>query len=451
MKTFTIHTLGCKVNQYESQQIHQYLEARGLTCTGPGSQADLVVVNSCCVTATASAKSRQAVRHFIRRHPDAHIVLTGCLAAANSDELKTLSNKAISIIPDKNNLPHALSNLLASAAADNRQTLSKPLNSDKIKNKNSSCPQQTAEYLPPSTRHLPLLSRYSGQCRAFLKIQDGCDAFCSYCIVPQIRTQVCHKDVKTVLDEAQNLVSAGHKEIVLSGIFLGAYGQSTAQRKHWDPQNRNALADLLEQLTAVEGLERIRLSSLEPADVTDRLLKVFATYPAIMPHLHLPLQSASPTILRKMCRQYTLDEYLEVIRKAKMALDRPAITTDIIVGFPGETEDDFQQTMTVARQIGFAKIHVFSFSPRKNTSAASMPGKIAPAMIKARSEKLQNLDKQLQEQFRRQFIGQKIHVLVESLRPPKGRCERYFMVDLSHLPNAAKLQRGQVLETILAE
>ncbi|MBM4102827.1 MAG: tRNA (N(6)-L-threonylcarbamoyladenosine(37)-C(2))-methylthiotransferase MtaB [Planctomycetes bacterium] len=443
MKTFTIQTLGCKVNQYESQQIRQHLEAFGLNHADHSSAPDLVVVNSCCVTATASAKSRQAVRRFASRYPaQTHIILTGCLAAAPGDELKNLSDHSILFVPDKNNLPAVLSRLLDPAVGDTQSFLSKTLSPDKIKNKNPLQGHQTPE-------KLALLSRYAGQCRAFLKIQDGCDAFCSYCIIPQIRTQVCHKDVKIVLTEAQNLVQAGHKEIVLSGIFLGAYGQITARRKYWDPQKRNALADLLEQLTGIAGLERIRLSSLEPADVTDRLLEVFAKYPVIMPHLHLPLQSGSPAVLRKMCRQDTLDEYFEVVAKANAVLDRPAITTDIIVGFPGETEEDFQQTMTVAKQVGFAKIHVFSFSPRKNTPAAKMPGRATPAAIHDRSTQLQELDKQLQELFRRRFERQKVRVLVESLRPLQGRCERYFMVDLGRLPNAAKLRRGDVVETIL--
>jgi threonylcarbamoyladenosine tRNA methylthiotransferase MtaB len=444
MKTFIIHTLGCKVNQYESGQIRQVLEAFGLTFAGQASPADLIIVNSCCVTAAASAKSRLAVGHLLARHPGAHVILTGCLAAASNDELEIHSQKTVDIVPDKNKLPHILSRLLASASTQNGHSLSKPLNSDKIKHKNPLQQEQIHD-------SLPILSRYDGHCRAFLKVQDGCDAFCSYCIIPQIRPLVCQKPVKTVLQEAQNLVQSGHKEIVLSGIFLGAYGQSTARRKHWNPENRHALADLLEQLTSIDGLQRIRLSSLEPADVTDRLLEVFTKYPSIMPHLHLPLQSASPAILIKMCRQYTLDDYLEVIGKVKTALDRPAITTDIIVGFPGETDDDFRQTMTIAEKIGFSKIHVFGFSPRKNTPAAKMPGRVSPAAIHARSTQLQTLDRQLQRQFHRQFVGETVSVLVENLRPPKGLCERYFMVDLSRLHDASKFRRGDVIETVLTE
>lgn len=441
-KTFAIHTLGCKVNQYESQQLRQLLESLGLSSADSGRQADLIVVNSCCVTGTASAKSRQSLRRLGNLNPNATLILTGCLAIADSDELETLVGCNVRIVPDKAKLAQAIEDLTAPTTNVSVQNPSISLSPDKIKDKNPSELAQTASDLQP-------LRLFLGQCRAFLKIQDGCDAFCSYCIIPKIRTQVCNKDVKTVLDEAENLVSAGHKEIVLSGIFLGAYGQSTARRKHWESEKRDALADLLEQLAAIPGLARIRLSSLEPADVTDQLLAVFVKYPNIMPHLHLPLQSGSPAILKKMCRQYTLEDYYGVIEKVNAALDRPAITTDIIVGFPGETDADFSQTLDVAEQIGFAKIHVFPFSARKGTPAAKMPGKVNPAVIKARAEALQTADNRLQEQFRQQFIGQPVSVLIENLRPLRGRCERYFMVDLDKLPTASKLKRGDVVSVVL--
>ena len=402
-----------------------------------GRPADLIIVNSCCVTGTASAKSRQALRRLSGLNPGAKLVLTGCLAIADSGELDFTENHDIRVVPDKAKLAETVEAILTPAPSVHEQKSSIPTNTAKIKDKNPPEPCENTPNLQP-------LKRFSGQCRAFLKVQDGCDAFCSYCIIPKIRTQVCNKDVKTVISEARHLVLAGHKEIVLSGIFLGAYGQTTARRKHWEMEKRDALADMLEQLTKVEGLMRIRLSSLEPADVTDRLLEVFAGHPNIMPHLHLPLQSGSAAILRKMCRQYTLNDYFEVVEKVKTALDQPAITTDIIVGFPGETDDDFEQTMQTAEKIGFAKIHVFPFSARKGTPAATMPGKVDSALIKNRAQRLQNLDNQLQENFRKRFIGHRVGVLVESLRPPRGRCERYFMVDLSSLPEASKLKRGDI-------
>lgn len=440
--TFTIHTLGCKVNQYESQQIRQALEGLGLTPARPGEPADLIVVNSCCVTGTASAKSRQSLRRLSGLNPTAKLVLTGCLAIADSDELNFSAHDNVHLVADKAKLAEMVKVILAPAENTTKQNPSIPLNSAKIKDKNH---LDAAGNIP----NLQPLTQFSGQCRAFLKIQDGCDAFCSYCIIPKIRTQVLNKDVKTVIYEAENLVLAGHKEIILSGIFLGAYGQTTARRKHWDANKREALADLLDQLAAVKGLERIRLSSLEPADVTDRLLEVFVKNPNIMPHLHLPLQSGSASILRKMCRQYTLDDYFNVIQKVNRALDRPAITTDIIVGFPGETDDDFEQTIQTSERVRFSKIHVFPFSARKGTPAAKMPEKVPADIIKKRAERLQKLDNKLQEDFKTQFVGSTVSVLIETLRPPRGRCERYFMVDLSGLPEASKLKRGDIVTLTL--
>lgn len=437
-KIFTIHTLGCKVNQYESQQVRQLLEELGLTPAQAGQQADLIVVNSCCVTGTASAKSRQSLRRLSGLNPNAKIILTGCLAVADCDELDLSDRQGVRIVPDKAKLAQTVEEIFAPTPTPGNQSVSIPLSPAKIKDKN---PPEGCGNIP----NLQPLKGYSGQCRAFLKIQDGCDAFCSYCIIPKIRTEVCNKEVKTVIREAESLVLAGHKEIVLSGIFLGAYGQTTARRKHWDPEKRDALANLLEQLARVDGLERIRLSSLEPADVTERLLEVFTKHHNLMPHLHLPLQSGSAAILKKMCRQYTLTDYFDVAQRVNAALDHPAITTDIIVGFPGETDEDFEQTMHAAENLGFSKIHVFPFSARKGTPAAKMPGKLNSTIIKSRAERLQKLDNQLQERFRLRFIGKSVSVLVENLRPPRGRCERYFMVDLSQQPNASKLRRGEIV------
>jgi len=448
MKTFTIHTLGCKVNQYESQQIRQLCEQAGLSAAA--READLVVVNTCCVTHVASAKSRQAVARLCRKHPSARVVVAGCLPVGQDAELASLPENCL-IVKDKKQLPDVL-NMLLQDPRRGHQTHSKPLNHCEIKDKNAPLNvSENAQSVSKPTSNDTLLNAYKGQTRAFLKVQDGCDAYCTYCIIPKIRTEVCYKDVKSVLQEAANLVAAGHKEIVLTGIFLGAYGQSTARRKHWDNAKRDSLAELVAKVASVPGLVRLRLSSLEPADVTDRLLEVFQSYPNIMPHLHLPLQSGAPEILKRMARQYKIEDFLEVVNRINAALDRPAITTDIIVGFPGETEAHFQQTMDIARRVQFAKIHVFSFSIRKNTAAEKLSPKVPAAAIRDRSERLQALDRQLQDNFCRQFIGQEVSVLIESTRPPYGRCERYFQVDLSAHPDAAVFKKGQIVRTTLTE
>ncbi|MHC4552118.1 MAG: tRNA (N(6)-L-threonylcarbamoyladenosine(37)-C(2))-methylthiotransferase MtaB [Planctomycetota bacterium] len=478
MKTYAIHTLGCKVNQYESQQIRQALEQSGLSAATAAHPADIIIVNTCCITHIASAKSRQNIRKAQRAQPNAAIIVTGCLPASETDELQNLSD--IHIVKDKNTLPEFLDRLFGNLSPRLlTQPHSKPLNTGKIKDKNKpltqingpknnnnaendECSQirpsdsgiavSVFKELPASAAVLPALNRFAGQCRAFLKVQDGCDAWCTYCIIPKIRTKVCNKDVKSVLDESRQLIAAGHKEIVLTGIFLGAYGQTTAKRVKWDPEKVDSLAKLVNAVASLPGLERLRLSSLEPLDVTDRLLEVMTSHSNILPHFHLSLQSGSDNVLRKMARQYRMDQFTEVVDKLKTAYDRPALTTDIIVGFPGETEADFEQTVKMCKEVGFAKIHVFSFSPRKNTAAVKMAkifGAVPPQEIKRRSTALQQVDNELQEKFRQLCSGMEENILVEKLRPPRGRCTRYFMVNLTNHPNAKNLKKGDTVNTII--
>ncbi len=451
MKTFAITTLGCKVNQYESQQIRHLLESLGLRQSVPGQSPELIIVNSCAVTHIASAKSRQQIRKRRRLNPRATIVLAGCLPAAETDELGQPADD-VHIVRQKSSLPSFLTALIKtsyttttgapSAAPATAQQSSRAEKGPEIKHKKKPlCPAEHVE--------LPPISVFTGQKRAFLKVQDGCDGYCSYCIIPKIRTNVCNKPVKSVMDEASALVDAGHKEIVLTGIFLGAFGQSTVRRKRWDPTKLDALADLLDGVARTPGLRRVRLSSLEPADVTDRLLDVFCDHQdVIMPHLHLPLQSAGPEVLRRMCRQYTIDQFLGTVEKLHRRLDQPAITTDIIVGFPGETDDDFDATLDIACRVGFAKMHVFSFSIRKNTAAAAMTPKIPPGTIANRSRQLRELNIKLQADFRRRCIGQKVSAVIESETPPAGRTERYFMVSDDDL-DGAQIHDG-ILTGILA-
>jgi threonylcarbamoyladenosine tRNA methylthiotransferase MtaB len=438
MKTFSIITLGCKVNQYESRQIRELIASLGLKPTDTDQSADIVIVNTCCVTHTASAKSRQAIRKAQKLNPNTTVVITGCLPAGPTDELKNLAGD-IHIVSQKSDLPTTLQRLTTTRIRETEPMSSnKPSFATKIKDKNAESKYGEFSCLPP-------LKSFSGQTRAFLKIQDGCDGYCTYCIIPQIRTNVCNKNVKTVLTEAYDLAQAGHKEIVLTGIFLGAYGQNTARRKKWDPDKLDSLADLLDKIAQTPGLERVRLSSLEPADVTDRLIEVFCKHDNIAPHLHLPLQSGSPGILKKMCRQYKIEDFHKSIQKLQQNLDRPAITTDIIVGFPGETEEDFEMSKQIMQQVKFAKSHIFPFSPRKGTPAAKMHPTVDNKVIKERSKILRDLDQKLQKDFKNQFKGENVKVIIESKTPTQGRCERYFIVKLKN----KKATPGQLINYTL--
>jgi len=433
MNSFAILTLGCKVNQYESQQIRQLLESSGLRLVDLADSPELVVVNSCCVTHTASAKSRHLLHQAAKRNPQA-IVFCGCLPAVHTDEFTAIGEN-IHVVKDRCDLPATLRRLahIESTTPDSdihnhpSTTLITPKNNAKVKSKN--------DLRQPDT--LPLLTSFHGQTRAFLKVQDGCDCSCSYCIIPTARPVVRFRNVQEILAEATALVASGHKEIVLTGVHIGSYGQTTARRRRWETEENPHLPALLAQVAQVPNLARIRLSSLDPADVTPRLLDVFCAYPNMMPHLHLSLQSGSNTVLHRMARPYSADEFRDKVALIKARMDRPAITTDIIVGFPGETDAEFEETIALAREVGFAKMHVFAFSPRKGTAAAKMRPKIDPLVIKARSKLLRDLDEELQAGFRAQFLDETAQVLIEENTNglPAGRAERYFEVQIGHGTN----------------
>ncbi|MHC4808219.1 MAG: tRNA (N(6)-L-threonylcarbamoyladenosine(37)-C(2))-methylthiotransferase MtaB [Planctomycetota bacterium] len=445
MKTFSINTLGCKVNQYESQQIRELLERLGLHKVERLKKPNLAVINTCCVTHTASAKSRQCIRKAQKLSPNAVIVVCGCLPTVQIGELNGLG-KNVHLIGYRNNLAAALSQIVSGkATASDLQglqswpdTIIKTKNDTKIKCKNELTNQLK----------LPQLTSFTGKTRALLKIQDGCDGYCSYCIVPKTRPFVRSNPAEAVLQEAQALVEAGHREIVVTGVFLGAYGPKTVKRKNWANQRNDKFADLLDKMAEIPNLARIRLSSLEPADVTSRLLDTFCRHRNIMPHLHLSLQSGSDAILKKMCRQYKADEFREKIESIKSQLDRPAITTDIIVGFPGETDADFEQTVNLAKDAGFAKMHIFSFSTRKGTAAADMQDTVNNRVIKRRSQILHNLNIKLGLKYRQQFVGGTTEILVENNNGQLcGRSKRYFMVYLEKVEK--KLKKNEMVRVKL--
>ncbi|OHB66360.1 MAG: tRNA (N(6)-L-threonylcarbamoyladenosine(37)-C(2))-methylthiotransferase MtaB [Planctomycetes bacterium RBG_13_62_9] len=422
--------MGCKVNQYETQQIRQLLEGYGLAQVAVTERPELVVINTCCVTHTASAKSRHFIHQAQKHRPEA-VVICGCLPTVHTDELKA-AGENVHVVKDRRDLAATLHLLAAAQAttpdAQSSRHFDTPIKSDsdaKVKSKKDLC--------PPG--ELPLLTSFAGQTRAFLKVQDGCDCHCSYCIIPTARPDVRFKIEDEILAEAAALVAAGHKEIVLTGVHIGAYGYDTARRRDWPDKENPHLPNLLDKVAQVPNLARIRLSSLDPTDVTPRLLDVFASHPNIMPHLHLSLQSGSTAVLRRMNRPYTADDFRDKVALIQSRLDRPAITTDIIVGFPTETDAEFAETLALAREVTFAKMHVFAFSARQGTPAAQMHPKVPPQIKKHRSQILRDLDSALQSQYRTQFIGETAQVLIEGADPvPTGRAERYFEVQIPNAP-----------------
>lgn len=456
MLTYAIITLGCKVNQYESAALAATLARAGLTESPANAPAELVVVNTCAVTRTAMRKARQAIRKAIRTHKPSAVLLTGCYADYHGQTLGDILDAAEippssrAVVGHHGDLATQLRKLLAGentskpasndqtpqgvgpsadAAGDDESIRAELIDSDRsaetrhqarsphsIKPNRMRAVKQSA----PGTDGLAPLETFPSHQRAFVKIQDGCDAFCAYCIVCYTRPRVRSRSPEDILAECAALVAAGHREIVLCGVFLGAFGRSTAIRRKW-PQPSDALADLVRRVAAIPGLWRVRLSSLEPGDVTPRLLEVFAETPTVAAHLHLPLQSGSASVLHRMNRQYTPEQFVETVSRVRDRLDRPAITTDIIAGFPGEMHEDFMDTLAVAQQAGFSKIHAFPFSAIEGTAAWTYRHEALPkGIVRQRLNKLAQMEADLADAYRRQFVGEEMEALVESTPTDQG-------------------------------
>jgi threonylcarbamoyladenosine tRNA methylthiotransferase MtaB len=385
---FSITTLGCKVNQYESEKIREQLKSAGFVEREFGSPCDLAIINSCTVTSTADRKSRQKIRQALRAHPEGVIVVTGCAIENNASRVKEIDHRiAILRNCDKERLLEALPFLrhIKAAAGEGEKG--------------------------PESRT-----------RALLKIHDGCSQCCSYCIVPSVRGKPRSRSIEEVKDEALVLSHKGYRELVLTGIHLGAYGS--------DLYGKRALPDLLEELAALIPGMRIRLSSIEPADFSPELVAVMKHCPRICHHLHLPLQHASPEILRLMERPYTIDDYREILSIVKAALPDAAITTDIITGFPGEEPSHFQELMDFLDESSFYRIHVFTFSPRPGTRAALFQGKVSEEEKSRRSELLIKKGIEWTRAFCDRFVGRDMSVLVEggSRSMLHGLTENYLKV-----------------------
>jgi threonylcarbamoyladenosine tRNA methylthiotransferase MtaB len=371
--TCRLVTLGCKVNQYETQYVKEALEQNGYREALGGEPADLCVVNTCTVTVEGDAKSRQAVRRLHQEQPRAAIVVMGCYATRAPEQVARLPG-VTRVVTDKARLAEDL-----------------------------------AEF---GITHWPQgISRFDGHQRAFVKVQDGCLLNCSYCIIPQVRPRIVSRTPEDLGEEVGRLVEGGCQEVVLTGIHLGHYGIDLSRGRPRAAWCR--LWHLLERLSALPGDFRIRLSSLEAAEVRDDLVGALGRLPRVCPHLHLCLQSGSDRILAAMKRRYRSAGLVERCRRIRAALDRPALTTDIIVGFPGETEADFQATCQVALEAGFCRMHVFSYSPRPGTPAAELPDAVPPSVKAERRRRLLELERLLAAAYHRSLLGRELDVLVE--------------------------------------
>ncbi|MDP7071180.1 MAG: MiaB/RimO family radical SAM methylthiotransferase [Phycisphaerales bacterium] len=449
LRTFRVRVLGCRVNHAERREIESVLRARGLHEAAPGCSSDIEIVHTCSVTARAAAKSRQAARKAARggEHPPV-VLITGCLAGSDPDEAADLARGGGRTFGHEVPVPEAVAAWIdATMAGEIGQT----------DPRDATPPAPQAPVAPSAILHLPLAEpprHASSHIRAEVRVQDGCDAYCTFCIIPRTRPVLRTKPVSVVLDEARRLIDLGHQEIVLAGIFLGAYGRGTALRRKQHALGGDPLGELVDAVAGLPGLRRLRLSSLEPGDVSDELLAAFTAHRNVVtPHLHLPLQSGSNEVLRRMNRQYRIEGYLEMIDRVKGTFESsgmpPALTTDIMCGFPGETDDDFQRTLAVAHQVGFMHMHVFPFSPRAGTAAARWTQDALPNdRVAARVQRLLNLDAELGAAFRTRLLGREVGLFAEQPDPRRvghwiGRCDHYAMISVK-----AEADRGDFIRAI---
>jgi threonylcarbamoyladenosine tRNA methylthiotransferase MtaB len=388
-KTVALGTLGCKVNQCESASFQSCFEEQGLTVSPFNKPADIYVINTCAVTAKAAAQSRQLIRRAQRTNPGAKVVVTGCYAQIDPEKIREIETGPISIVGNANK-----HQLLDVALSDKSSGI----------NFNNIALQKKISLLP--------VKRFPGRTRAFLKIQDGCNNFCSYCIVPYARGRSRSLDLDKVLDQALEFADQGHREIVVTGIHVGHYGLDFEPRLH--------LFDLLKELSILTPEVRYRLSSLEPSEINRDILKFIAKDNNFMPHLHIPLQSGSDTILKKMNRRYSIKQFTEKVIYCKEMVPEAAIGVDVVIGFPGETEEDFRQTYDLLNNLPVSYFHVFPYSKRPGTPAAKMKGQV-PAKIKdERVAVLRKLDHKKRSAFYKSRIGKVHQVLVESEKAAEG-------------------------------
>lgn len=446
-QTFRVQVLGCRVNHAEKREIEAVLLSRGLTEALSGEAADLEIVHTCGVTGRAAAKSRLAIRQARRTQTaQGTTLITGCLPGTNPAQAEELTDEHTVAFDRQLPVPQAVARWID---AQSSPTPHLP-------------PLERSASGPPTTIPLPIAalpSRLAHHIRAEVHIQDGCDAHCTFCIIPRGRPTLRSKRADVVVQEVSRLVELGHQEIVLTGIFLGAYQHHTAIRKKQQHIGHCPLAELVHTIAQIDGLQRLRLSSLEPGDVSKDLLDAMvANIHVVTPHLHLPLQSGSDAVLRRMNRQYRTADYLDMVDRITRALGQPglppAITTDIMTGFPGESDKDFEDTMTLAKQVGFLHMHVFRFSPRTGTAAARWTTNAVPAGVShARAAQLRLLethaDTGLAAIYRNRLLNREIRIITERPDPNRvdhwlGRCDHYCMASC-HGPS----RRGQIVRAIV--
>lgn len=396
-RTVAIHSLGCKVNSYEAESMEQLLKQAGYVIVpfDENVPADVYIINTCSVTNIADRKSRQMLHKAKKMNPNAVVVAAGCYV--NADAKKAAGDSAVDIVLG-NNCKINIAEALDAYYRDNKMN---SMLADMGKS-------QEYEELK--------LDEVDTHTRAYIKIQDGCNQFCSYCIIPYTRGRIRSRGIEDIVDEVSRLVKKGFKEVVLTGIHLSSYGADSGE---------GSLLDVIMRLDKIEGLERIRLGSLEPRIITEEFAGTIASSRKVCPHFHLSLQSGCDTVLKRMNRKYNTQEYIEKCELLRKYFDNPAITTDVIVGFPQETEEEFKTTRDFLERVHFYEMHIFKYSRRKGTVADKMEGQVDESVKSRRSSELLKLERDMSKAYRTMFAGSRADVLIEEIENIDGK--QYFV------------------------
>ena len=443
MKNVAFHNLGCKVNSYEIDVMQQNLQEKGYNIVPFDSKADIYIVNTCTVTNIADRKSRQMLHRAKQKNPDAIVVAVGCYVQTGREDVEKDPCIDLAIGNNrKKDLPKILEAYLKERESAGQETAFSDREEDKTQTEGGSKTLHNTTVIDINSTYEyeeMTLKQTAEHTRAYIKIQDGCNQFCFYCVIPYARGRVRRRMAEDIMAEIEGIVKAGYREIVLTGIHISSYGidfeedawkqGKSVELSHIgerrDYTGSSKLIDLIEKIHGIEGLERIRLGSLEPRIVTEETAKRLAALPKICPHFHLSLQSGCDETLKRMNRHYSAGQYLQSVEFLRREFDHPAITTDVIVGFPGETEEEFAVTKAFLEKVGFYEMHIFKYSKRAGTRAAEMPNQVPDQVKTVRSNELLSLERIQSHAFRSRYIGEWAEVLLEEEKEIDGK--RYWL------------------------
>ncbi len=445
MKSVALHNLGCKVNAYELDAMGQMLQERGYKIVPFDEDADIYIINTCTVTNIADRKSRQMLHRAKKKNPRAIVVAVGCYVQTGREDVEKdpCIDLAIGNNRKKDVVP-ILEQFLEQWEKTISQTEDGTSHVGSAEEK-TLCGETVIDINHTSEYEEMQLAHTTEHTRAYIKIQDGCNQFCSYCIIPYARGRVRSRKQEDILDEVTKLAANGYQEIVLTGIHIGSYGIDFEQAVTGDYRSakeealkKNHLLHLIQAVHEIEGVKRIRIGSLEPRIITEEFARELARLPKVCPHFHLSLQSGSDSVLKRMNRHYTTGEYYETVILLRKYFEEPAITTDVIVGFPKESEEEFLETVQFLEKVHFYEMHIFKYSKRQGTPAAVMEGQLTEKEKAARSERLFEMEERHSAQFRESFIGKQTEILLEEELDGEymiGHTDRYLKVAVKKKPD----------------